>query len=176
MVREKGLVLVYTGDGKGKTTAALGLALRAWGHDRRILVLQFMKGPGNVYGELHAAGRMTGFDIVQGGRDSFVDTQHPAAEDCQLAQQTLEKAREVLKAGEYQLVVLDEAIVAADYGLISEDALLEAIRQRHVATDVVVTGRNASPRLQELADLVSEVREIKHHYRKGIAAREGIEY
>ncbi len=176
MAQEKGLVLVYTGDGKGKTTAALGLGLRAWGHHRRVLVLQFMKGPGNVYGELHAAERMPGFDIVQGGRDSFVDAESPAMEDRELAEKTLEGAHRVLQDGEYDLVILDEANVAVDFGLISEEKLLEAIEGRKPAIDVVITGRNASSKLQEVADLVSEVREIKHHYRQGIQARAGIEH
>lgn len=176
MTTQQGLILVYTGDGKGKTTAALGLALRAWGHGRRVLIMQFMKGPGNVYGELHAAAKMPGFDIVQGGRDSFVNLSDPASEDRKLAEDTLEEARRALEGDEYDLVILDEANVAADCGLISEDRLLDAITGRHPAKDVVLTGRNASERIKELADLVSEVQEIKHHYRQGIQSRAGIEY
>jgi len=176
MSDEKGLILVYTGDGKGKTTAALGLALRGWGHGRRTLVLQFMKGPGNVYGELHAAEKLPGFDIVQGGRDSFVDAEDPAQEDRELARRTLDKARQALQDGEHDLVILDEVNVAVDFGLVDEDELLRVITARHPATDVVLTGRNASDRVQEVADLVSEVREIKHHYRQGVQSRAGIEY
>jgi cob(I)alamin adenosyltransferase len=170
-----GTVQIYAGDGKGKTTAALGLALRAWGHGARVLVIQFMKGRIN-YGELAAAARLEGFDIEQYGRETFVDRDEPAAEDVALARAALARAREVIAAGRYELVVLDEINVAADYGLVTADEVLGLIRDKPREMELVLTGRNPPPAVVDAADLVSEVREVKHHYRKGVRARKGVEY
>jgi cob(I)alamin adenosyltransferase len=173
---EKGLVLVYTGDGKGKTTAAVGLGLRAAGHGLKVKMLQFMKGPGNVYGESLAVARhVPGFEIGQVGRDTFVKKGNPAPEDIQAAQRGLQAARESL-GGAYDLVILDELNVAVHFGLLDEVEVLDVLRSRAPHVNVVVTGRYASERMIELADMVSEVREVKHHFRKGARARKGIEY
>ncbi|MEW6522130.1 MAG: cob(I)yrinic acid a,c-diamide adenosyltransferase [Bacillota bacterium] len=173
----RGLIMVYTGDGKGKTTAALGMALRNAGHGRRVLVLQFMKGPGNIYGETLAIRKyLPGVEIVQGGRETFVSRSHPDPEDVRLAQQTLDLAAQALASGHHQLVVLDEVNVAVDFGLISESQVLAALENRANGVDVILTGRNAPAALVKLADLVSEVVEIKHHYRAGVQARAGIEH
>lgn len=176
-VVEAGLVMVYTGNGKGKTTAAMGMVLRNAGHGRRVLVLQFMKGPGNFYGETEAIRRyLPGVEIVQGGRDSFVSRSHPDPEDKRLAQATLEQASQALASGDYGLVVLDEVNCAMDFGLVSQEQVLAALERRAPGVDVILTGRHAPARLLELADLVSEVVEVRHHYRAGVPARAGIEH
>jgi cob(I)alamin adenosyltransferase len=171
----KGTVHVYTGDGKGKTTAALGQALRASGHGLKVIVLQFMKGE-IKYGELEAVKNIPGFTIEQYGLPSFVDKDNPSREDRGLANQGLKRAKEVIRSGEYDIVVLDEANIALDYGLLNLKDLMEVITKRPLRVDIVLTGRYAPKEVIELADLVTEMREVKHHYQKGVQAREGIEY
>jgi cob(I)alamin adenosyltransferase len=171
----RGTVQVYTGDGKGKTTAALGLALRAAGHGLRTYVIQFMKGSSN-YGELKVAESLGGLVIEQSGRDTFVDRENPAPEDVELAKRGLEKARAAITGGEYDIVILDEINVALDFGLITLDDVRGLIAARPASLELVLTGRSAHPEIVKLADLVSEVLKIKHHYDAGVEAREGIEY
>lgn len=170
-----GLVMIYTGNGKGKTTAALGLALRAVGHGRRVLMIQFMKG-GDEYGELRAARMLPGFEIVQKGLPTFVQRGNPAPADLRLAAEGLQTARDALTGGEWDLVILDEINVALDYGLLNLDDVVKLLELRRQDTDMVLTGRAAHPELIRRADMVSEVVEIKHHYRQGVPARKGIEY
>ena len=175
MPERHGTVQVYTGDGKGKTTAALGLALRAVGHGLSVYVIQFMKGSSN-YGELDSARRLSGFVIEQSGRDEFVDKQNPAEIDIELAQAGIARAREIVAGGEYDFVVLDEINVALDFGLVSLKQVLELIGARPPHVELVLTGRSAHPEIVMVADLVSEVLKIKHHYDAGVEAREGIEF
>jgi cob(I)alamin adenosyltransferase len=175
MLGARGTVQVYTGDGKGKTTAALGLALRAWGHGARVLVIQFMKGRIN-YGELEATRKLEGFDVEQYGRETFVDRDEPAAEDVALAREALARAGQVVAENAYDLVVLDEVNVAVDYGLVETKEILDLVAAKPADMELVLTGRNAPAAFVEAADLVSEVREVKHHYREGVAARKGIEF
>jgi cob(I)alamin adenosyltransferase len=175
MLGARGTVQVYTGDGKGKTTAALGLGLRAWGHGARVLVIQFMKGRIN-YGELAAARRLPGFDVEQYGRETFVDREKPAAEDVALAREALARARQIVADNAYDLVILDEVNVAVDYGLVTVAEILDLIASRPPEMELVLTGRCAPAAFREAADLVSEVTETKHHYRDGVAARKGIEF
>jgi cob(I)alamin adenosyltransferase len=175
MLGARGTVQVYTGDGKGKTTAALGLALRAWGHGARVLVIQFMKGRIN-YGELEATRKLEGFDVEQYGRETFVDRDEPAPEDVALAAEALARARQVVAANEYDLVVLDEVNVAVDYGLVKTEDISDLIANKPAEMELVLTGRGAPAEFVEAADLVSDVREIKHHYRAGVPARKGIEF
>lgn len=175
MESKKGLVLVYTGNGKGKTTAALGLALRAIGHGEKVYMIQFMKGNPD-YGEVQATKYLPGFQLVQKGRDCFVKRGNPDPEDLELAKEGLELAREVIASDQYDLVILDEINVAVDYGLVREEDVLSLIDLKPERTTLVLTGRYATEKLMEKADMVSEVREIKHHYKKGIAAQPGIEY
>ena len=175
MLGARGTVQVYTGEGKGKTTAALGLALRAWGHGARVLVIQFMKGRIN-YGELEAVRSLEGFDVEQYGRETFVDRDEPAPEDAALAREALARARQVVAENAYDLVVLDEVNVAVDYGLVTLDDILDLIANKPPAMELVLTGRGAPAAFVEAADLVSDVREIKHHYRAGVPARKGIEF
>ena len=175
MPDRSGTVQVYTGDGKGKTTAALGLALRAVGHGLTVYMIQFMKGSTN-YGELDAAARLEGFTIEQSGRDEFVDREDPAQVDIDMAGAGLDRARAVLKAGRHDIVILDETNVALDFGLVSLEDVLSLIGQRPAHVELVLTGRSAHPEVVKAADLVSEVLNIRHHYDTGVQAREGIEY
>ena len=170
---EKGYLQVYTGDGKGKTTAALGLTLRAAGAGLRVFIAQFVKGM--HYSELDALKRFEDLVTVkQYGRDCFIKKE-PAEEDVAAARRGLGEARKALSSGEYDVVVLDEASIATFYGLFSADELLAAIDSRPEGVEVVVTGRRAAPELLDRADLVTEMREVKHYYAGGVEAREGIE-
>ncbi|MBE3519120.1 MAG: cob(I)yrinic acid a,c-diamide adenosyltransferase [Firmicutes bacterium] len=173
----RGLVMVYTGDGKGKTTAALGLALRQVGWGRRVLVIQFMKGRGNVYGERIAAEKyLPLLEIEQHGRDEFVNLCNPDPVDIQLAQNALARAKEALESSKYGMIILDEINVAVYAGLLSVQDVLTLIDSKPDDVDLVLTGRYARQEVVDRADMVSEVREVKHHYRKGVPAQEGIEY
>lgn len=171
---ERGLVQVYTGNGKGKTTAALGLGLRAAGHGLKVHMIQFMKG-GGPYGEHAAAERLAPWlTISPTGRAGWVKKGVPEPEDRREAQRALELARQTLSA-DYDLVILDEANGAVDFGLIAVEELLALIAVKPPEVELVLTGRNAHERIMEAADLVSEMREVKHYYRQGIGFRSGIE-
>ena len=169
------MVHVYTGDGKGKTTAALGLALRAMGHGLKVYLIQFMKGDPE-YGELRAGRRLDGLTIRQFGRTDFVDRDHPAEEDLALARQGLEHAREIMAAGRCDLMILDEINVALDFGLVPVKSVLELIESKPHDMELVLTGRSAPRPIIQAADLVTEMREIKHYYQQGRTARDGIEH
>jgi len=175
--RGQGLLMVFTGNGKGKTTAAFGQALRAIGHGKKVLVIQFMKGSEN-YGEIVAARKYLGgiLEVEQHGRDSFVSKESPAPEDIQLAREGLSRAADVLARSDYGLVVLDELNVAIDFGLVSAAEVQQLLDSRDPSLDVIVTGRYAPASLVQQADLVSEVLDIKHHFADGVPAREGIEF
>ena len=175
MPERHGTVQVYTGDGKGKTTAALGLALRAVGHGLSVYMLQFMKGSSN-YGELTSALRLPGLTIEQSGRDEFVDRDSPAKVDIDLAAEGLEKSRAAVMGGRYDIVILDEVNVALDFGLIALEDVLTLIEKRPSHVELILTGRSAHPEIVKAADLVSEVLNIRHHYDAGVEAREGIEF
>lgn len=169
-----GLVQVYTGNGKGKTTAALGLAMRAWGRGLRVCVIQFMKH-GEDYGEIKAL-RALGIDLFQFGRDAFLFEVGVTDDDRRLGQAALAKAKAAMTSGKYDIVVLDEANVAAYYGVVSANEVVEAVRTRGKDVEVVLTGRKAPKEFVEEADLVTEMVKRKHPYDKGLEAREGIEY
>ncbi len=173
--QRQGLVMVYTGDGKGKTTAALGLGVRAVGHGLKVLMIQFMKGSPS-YGEIRATSLLPGFKVVQFGLETFVDKANPSRADLDEAQAGWARAKKALEEKECDLLILDEANVAVEYQLISLAQLVELIDLRPAEMDLVITGRWAHPEVIARADLVSEVREIKHHFRAGIQAREGIEF
>jgi len=170
----KGVLLVVTGNGKGKTTSAFGTALRGLGHGFKIAVVQFMKG--RIYGELEVLRDRLGVDVYQFGRNAFVDPKKPDPRDLELARQGLDKAWEIVRAQQHDLLILDEIIYVASYGLLPENEVLALARARPRWMDLILTGRGASAELIELADTVSEVREIKHHYKKGIESRAGMEY
>ena len=171
----RGIVQVYTGNGKGKTTAAFGQALRAIGRGSRVYVLQFMKG--RKYGECLAAEKyIPNITIYLAGLDSFVMRNNPAPADVELAKQGLAIAKKVIASGEYDMVILDEINVAVDFNLIPLDEVIDLIRNKPADLDLILTGRYARPEIIAVADLVSEVKEIKHHYSAGIKDRAGIEY
>jgi cob(I)alamin adenosyltransferase len=170
---ERGYVQVYTGDGKGKTTAAIGLALRAAGAGLRVFIAQFVKS--GRYSEIEALERFADqITCRQYGRGCWLRGQ-PSDEDVQMAQAGYEEVREVIQSGEHHVVILDEADIATWFKLIAVDDLLELIDFKPEAVELVFTGRRADPRLIERADLVTEMREVKHYYRHGVSARKGIE-
>jgi cob(I)alamin adenosyltransferase len=169
------MIQVYTGNGKGKTTAALGQALRAIGHGMKVYMVQFMKG--RTYGELLTCERcLPEFTIVMSGRDEFVKKGEPEEIDLRMAREGFELARKVVAEGSHDMLILDEINVALDYGLLPLDEVMDLLRSCPPEMEVICTGRYAPPELVELADLVSEVREIKHHYQSGVEMRKGIEY
>ena len=169
----KGYIQVYTGDGKGKTTAALGLALRAAGAGFRVYIAQFVKGM--KYSELNILPRFSDdITLKQYGRDCFIK-RDPTNEDIQAAQEGLKEVKEIMCSGEYQMIILDEANIATYFNLFSVDDLLDFMRERPKGVELVITGRKADTRVIEAADLVTEMKEIKHYYQKGIEARSGIE-
>jgi len=172
---EKGLTQVYTGDGKGKTSAAFGLALRAVGRSLKVYVIQFIKG-GFDYGELYIVKRLPNLKLEAFGRGRFVTEVPPTKEDVKLAKEALALAREVVSGGEYDVVILDEINVALSLKLIGVDEVTDLIRDKPDHVELVLTGRDAPPEVVELADLVTEMREIKHPYTKGTPPRKGIEY
>ncbi len=170
----KGLVQVYTGNGKGKTTAALGLALRAVGHGLRVYMMQFMKG--QSYSELVSIQRLSPeLTLEQVGRSSFIMPGKIDPVDAEMARTAFARARQLVRGGEYDLVILDEFNGAVDLGLIPLPDALDLIRGKAPHTELVLTGRGARPEIVELADLVTEMREIKHYFNAGQPARRGIE-
>jgi cob(I)alamin adenosyltransferase len=172
---KKGLVQVYTGNGKGKTTAALGLALRAVGHGMKVLVVQFMKG--NVqYGELESAKKLSpNLTIKQVGREKFISKPNPDPKDLQLAQEGFSIAKNAIQNKEYDIVILDEINLAIDYGLIPVNDLLQLIDSKPDSVELILTGRNVNREILQRADLVTEMVDRKHYYDKGVPAREGRE-
>ena len=171
----KGYVQVYTGSGKGKTTASLGLAVRAAGHGLKTVIIQFMKGWID-YGEL-AGVRMLAphVEIHQAGRDTFVNRKNPDPEDVRLAREGWKLAKEIISGRKADIVVLDEINCAMDFGLLPVGEVLEAIQGKPDGVELVLTGRGAPPEILEAADLVTEMREIRHYYAKGVDARVGVE-
>ena len=172
---EKGLVQVYTGDGKGKTSAAFGLALRAVGRDLKVCVIQFIKG-GFDYGELYAVKRLPNFRLEFFGRGKFVTNVPPKKDDIKLAKEAFELAREVVNGGKYDVVVLDEINVALHLKLIETEKVVDLIRNKPKHVELILTGRYAPSKVVELADLVTEMKEVKHPFTKGIPPRKGIDY
>ena len=170
---DRGRVQVYTGDGKGKTTAAIGLAVRCAGAGYHVFLAQFVKGM--HYCELDALGRLEVLITVrQYGRTHFI-TGEPEPEDIEAAQAGLADARQAMLSGDYRLVILDEANVATHFGLFPVEDLLALIDARPEGVELVITGRRADPRVIERADLVTEMRCVKHYYDQGLPARRGIE-
>lgn len=170
---DRGYVQVYTGDGKGKTTAALGLALRCAGAGERVFIAQFVKGM--HYSELDALERFADLITVrQYGLDRFV-TEEPTQEDIAAARAGLDEARAEMLSGQYRLVILDEANIATHFKLFAVEDLLAFIDERPDDVELVITGRRADERVIERADLVTEMRCVKHYYDEGVEARRGIE-
>ncbi len=168
----KGYVQIYTGNGKGKTTAALGLSLRAVCAGKKVFFGQFVKGM--KYSELKAPERLQQLEIKQYGRNCFI-RKDPEEEDIRLAREGLKELKEKIKSGEYDVVVMDELNIALFYKLFDLEDVLKILREKHEKTEVIITGRYAPGELIEVADLVTEMKEIKHYYQQGVQAREGIE-
>jgi len=176
--KNKGLVIVYTGDGKGKTTASLGMALRAAGHGKKTFIVQFIKNFQN-YGESKFVKKYhCGIKIKSIGKGyvQIKGDKYPFEEHVKAAKQALEFAKEKILSKRYDIVILDEINIALDKKLITTSEVIKLIQQKPPDLHLVLTGRNAPKKLIQLADLVSEVKDIKHPYKKGILAQKGIEY
>ena len=169
----KGYIHLYTGNGKGKTTASLGLALRAIGAGKKVYIAQFAKGM--LYAELNAIERIPEIEIHQFGLDCFI-VNEPKIEDVEMARKGLEQVAKTLEKNIHQLVILDEVCIALHYKLFTISELKEVLAKRSPETELVLTGRYAPQELIDMADLVTEMKEIKHYYNKGVNARKGIEF
>jgi len=173
----RGLIIVNTGPGKGKTTAAMGTAFRAVGNGMKVLMLQFLKGSWH-YGELDAAKAFgDNFIMKQMGRGFVkVGGAETDPEDIKLVEDAWEEARQEIMSGKWDLVVLDEINYAISYGMLDPQKVVEALQQRPPMVHVILTGRNAHPSIIEVADTVTEMKQVKHAYEKGVLAQRGIEY
>jgi cob(I)alamin adenosyltransferase len=178
MSSDRGLVVVYTGKGKGKTTAALGIVLRAVGHGYKVGMVQFIKGEW-YYGELTSSRRLEPeFEMIAAGKGfvGIIDDDHPIEEHQKAAREAVELVKDKLASGQYDVMVLDEINYAVKLNLITVDDVLEIIAARPEKTTLVLTGNYAHEKVIEAADLVTEMREIKHPYKKGIKAKKGIDF
>lgn len=170
---KKGYIHVYTGNGKGKTTAAIGLAVRAACSGMNVYIGQFIKGM--RYEEVKVCNYVKNIAIEQYGEDCFIN-KDPTEEDVKRAHQGLEKIANILQSNDFQLVVLDEILIAIYLNLITTEELIEVLDKRNPSIEVVLTGRYANEKIIDYADLVTEMREIKHYYRKGVLSRKGIDH
>lgn len=175
-----GYIQVYTGDGKGKTTASLGLAMRALGRGWHVLIVMFTKG-GNNYGELISFSQLCSemkdnVKIIQAGLDRIVYSSNISAEDKKQVQSGWQAAKKAIKNDEYNLIILDEANIAIDLKLIDLKDMTETLKNKPNDMEIVLTGRNAKPEIIEIAHLVSEIKPVKHYWDIGIKARKGIEF
>ena len=169
----KGYVQVYTGNGKGKTTAALGLSIRALGAGKKVFIGQFAKS--KHYSELETIEKLLkNITIKQFGMGCFI-FEKPKEEDIQAAQKGLKEITSIIESDEYDVIILDEANIAVHYNLITADELISAINKRSERTEIIITGRYAKQEIMDVADLVTEMKEIKHYYQQGVQARIGIE-
>jgi len=174
MSLEKGFVHIYTGNGKGKTTAAIGLGIRATGEGLKVYMIQFMKG--RRYSEIDALENIKDFTVIQFGRDKFVSKENPEQIDIDLARKGFEHAKEIIKNGEHDLIILDEINVAVDFKLIPLKDVLKLMDEKPEKVELVLTGRYVHPDMVKQADLVSEILEIKHPYQNGLQCRKGIDW
>ena len=171
---KKGLIIVHTGDGKGKTTAALGVALRACGYGMRVIMLQFFKGKWK-YGELRSAPKLGTFEIQPMGK-GFTWESKDVEVDKAMVQDAWRAAQEKILSGNYDVVVLDEINYALSYGFLPVEDIVEFLQKKPAMLHVILTGRDAKPEILEIADLVTEMRQIKHPFEQGISAQKGIEF
>lgn len=169
------MIQIYTGTGKGKTTQALGQAFRALGYGKRVLMVQFMKKVRGM-GEIKAAQRFSKFKILQSGSRTWVNRDAVKPKDIQLAQEGLAFARQAIESKKYDLIILDELNVAVDFELLPLKKVKQILKDKPEKVEIIITGRYAHPEIVKIADLVSEIKELKHYYRKGVIARKGIEY
>lgn len=177
---EHGYIQVYTGNGKGKTTASLGLTTRALGRGWKVLVVMFTKG-GNDYGELHTFMNLAPqfkdkIKIIQAGVDRIVYSDNVSAEDKRTVREGWDFAKNAIKYNEYQMIILDEANIALDLGLIDLNEMIDVLKNKPDTMEIVLTGRNAKQEIIDIAHLVSEIIPVKHYWDKGITARKGIEF
>lgn len=177
---QHGYIQVYTGNGKGKTTASLGLAMRALGRCWKVLIVMFTKG-GNDYGELNSFMNLSptikdNLKIMQAGLDRVVYQSNKTDEDAKVIKAGWEFAKKAIQNDEYQLIILDEANIAIDMGFIDVDEVVEVLKNKPEEMEIVLTGRNAHPKVIEIAHLVSKIEPVKHYWDTGIVARKGIEY
>ncbi len=175
-----GYIQVYTGNGKGKTTASLGLAMRALGRCWKVLIIMFTKG-GDDYGELNSFRNLSpqisqNLTIVQAGLDRIVYSDNKNKKDEEEIKKGWELAKKAIKNDEYNLIILDEANIAIDLGFIDVDEVVDILKNKPDEMEIVLTGRNANQKIIDIAHLVSEINPIKHYWDTGIAARKGIEY
>lgn len=177
-MQEKGLVIVYTGKGKGKTTAALGIVLRAVGHGYKVGMIQFIKGEW-YYGELTSSRRLEPeFEMIAAGRGfvGIIDDDHPIEEHQSAAKEAIDIAKDKIASGAYDIIILDEVNYAVKLKLISEQDILDTIAAKPEKTSLVLTGNYVPESVIAVADLVTEMTEIKHPYQKGIKAKKGIDF
>jgi len=175
---EKGLVIVYTGGGKGKTTAALGMALRAVGHNQKICIIQFIKGSWH-YGELNSLKRLEPeVELVRMGKGfvGIIDDKSPREEHEKIAKEGIKVCKEKIQSKKYDIIILDEVNYAVNLGLIELNDVLDLIKTKPSELNLVLTGNHAKPEIIEVADLVTEMREIKHPFKSGIKAKKGIDF
>jgi cob(I)alamin adenosyltransferase len=179
---QNGYIQIYTGDGKGKTTASLGLALRAIGHGWKVLVIHFTKGEkqengGSYYGEIKAASKlMPNLEVMQFGLDRVVYSSNINIEDYRETRRGWEEAKKRIASGKYGLIILDELNVCIDLGMIKLSEVKEMLLNRPDGLEIVMTGRRAHPEIVAMAHLVTEMKPIKHYFDIGVSARRGIEY
>lgn len=174
MLNMKGYIQIYTGNGKGKTTAALGLSLRAAGAGKKVFFAQFVKG--QVCSEIEAVQRsLLSITIKQYGLDCFI-VNTPKQEDIDRACKGFQEVSQIIVSGKYDIVVLDEASIAIYYNLFTVEELIDVLKKKPDETEIIITGRYAPIELVEMADLVTEMQEIKHYYSQGVGARVGIEF
>src|SRR3989338_2692679 len=171
-----GLVHVYTGEGKGKTSAAMGLSLRAIGQGLNVFIIQFMKGGAYTWEYISAKNFLPNNEFLQYGRGCIKEKKQLKLIGFDEGTHFFDKAKEITSKDEYSLVVLDEINVAVKYGFISVNELVELIKNKNKTTELIITGRDADPKIVEMADLVTEMKLVKHYYDKGVSARRGIEY
>ena len=175
---EKGLVIVYTGKGKGKTTAALGIVLRAVGHGYKVGMIQFIKGEW-YYGELTSSKRLEPeFELIAAGRGfvGIMDDDHPIEDHEKAAKDAIEVAKQKIASGDYDIMILDEINYAVKLNLISQEDILDVIAAKPEKTSLVLTGNYVPEAVMDAADLVTEMREIKHPYQRGIKAKKGVDF
>ena len=175
---KNGLTIVYTGKGKGKTTAALGIALRATGYKKKICMIQFIKGSWH-YGEMESSKRLEPeFEMVAIGKGfvGIIDDESPKEDHQKIAKEAIRISNEKIQSGKYDIVILDEINYAVNLNLISLDDVLDLIKSKPENVDLVLTGNYAKEEVIEVADLVTEMKEIKHPFQKGIKAKEGIDF
>ena len=177
---QHGYIQVYTGDGKGKTTASLGLAMRALGRDWKVLIVMFTKG-GNDYGELNSFRQLSkkiadNLTIVQAGLDRVIYKSNENEQDHKKIKKGWNLVKKAVKNDEYQLIIMDEANIAIDMGILDVEEVIKVLKSKPDEMEIVLTGRNAHPKIIEIAHLVSRIEPVKHYWDKGVHARKGIEY